>query len=186
MATPRSTQASAASRITDGFPAWNPQARLALVTTSSTARSVGPTISPSARSALRSITGTPPVSTTGRGPCRDGPPRLRSGAWHSGPDGAEHTPHDRLPSRRYRSRHAATACTYARTAPGRTGQGRQSPPRAGRGEREAEARFDRPQRTPRHGRRQRDRREDERPLGPRVVAFGHDEEFAEVDRTELQ
>jgi hypothetical protein len=34
-------------------------------------------------------------------------------------------PDDRPPSRRYRSGHAATACTHARTAPGRTGQGRE-------------------------------------------------------------
>ena len=63
MTTPRARQAAAVACITARFPAWNPQARLALVTVSSTARSDAVSVSPSARSALRSTAVEAPAIT---------------------------------------------------------------------------------------------------------------------------
>src|SRR5665213_2154125 len=69
---------------------------------------------------------------------------------------------------RYRRAYAATACTYTRTAPGRPGQGRQSPPRAGGGEGEAQTGFAQFVRAPPGRRLERDHGEDESPLRARV------------------
>ncbi len=161
------------ARIRSGPPAWKPQARLALVTDVQD-REVAPGECLALGQIGVEIHDQHGPSIEHRDAVRGGPRRPTAGSVPSPVPGQARSPllperHDLGPQRRYRLDHAATARTHARTAPGRTGQGRQGPPRAGRGEREAQTRIDHAVRALDHGRLQRDRREDEGPLGPRVA-----------------